>query len=189
MKKTLAALACGLLLACGTAMAQNTVDAQQQSNSTAQNSGVSNTTTVNSYGTDKLDYHTNQASTAPAVIGGAFGCIAIDGVTGSVVVANMGKTNAREMPGCMLNQLAILADGLRKEKNPEGTWQWTGASLIKLEAWCGFEPYKDALESSGQYVCRKTLDQRALQATVLAAPQPEYTDPHTRARLGLPPLK
>lgn len=193
MKKVLA-LACGILFG-GSALAQ-TNDLQQQSNSAAQNQGVSNSTVINNTAPADVhtgtDFRTNQASSAPAVIGSAAsssgGCPVIEGSSAGIAIINGGYSSARELPGCMANQLADRVDSLRK--NPDGSW--TGPSLIKLEAWCGFPLYQLALENSGQYTCRATLLERqrtVQQVTVLAAPQPQYTDPIVRARMGLPPLK
>lgn len=195
--KVMVALACGILFVGGSALAQNANDLQQQSNSAAMNQGVSNSTVINNTAPSDVhtstDFRTNQASSAPAVIGSAAsssgGCPVIEGSSAGIAIINGGYSSARELPGCMANQLADRVDSLRK--NPDGSW--TGPSLIKLEAWCNFPQYKLALENSGQYTCRATRDEQQLKqfsATVLAPPQqPQYTDPIVRARMGLAPLK
>lgn len=194
-KISLIALMCGMFLISGTALAQSNANATQESNSTAQNSGVSNTTTISTlpnspYTWQEVNSHfnTNQAMSAPAVIGSAApstgGCPAIEGWSASLVIANGGKSNVVELPGCMANQLADRVG--RLQTNVDGTWTW--AAVMQLEAWCSYPLYKSILERSKRYVCQETAEEkRAQQALVLAKPQ--YTDPIVRARIGLPPLK
>lgn len=193
MKESILALA--LIAVVTGAYAQNSTTSQQESNSTAQNSGVSNSTVINTlpnspYTQQEVNsrFNTNQAMSAPAVIGSAApstgGCPAIEGWSASLVGVNGGKSNVVELPGCMANQLADRVG--RLQTNTDGTWTW--AAVMQLEAWCSYPLYKTILERSSRYTCQETTEaQRAQHALVLAKPQ--YTDPIVRARLGLPPLK
>jgi hypothetical protein len=115
--KYLQAAVFGLLIACSGAFAQtqSSANASQQSTSQAQNQGVTLESTVNMppaspYVKQDTDFNTNQAASAPAVIGSAApspaGCVAIEGASASVVFMNGGKSSAVEPPGCMANLLA-----------------------------------------------------------------------------------
>ncbi|MFA6608829.1 MAG: hypothetical protein WCT07_02885 [Candidatus Paceibacterota bacterium] len=194
--KYLQAAVFGLLIACSGAFAQtqSSANASQQSTSQAQNQGVTLESTVNMppaspYVKQDTDFNTNQAASAPAVIGSAApspaGCVAIEGASASVVFMNGGKSSAVEPPGCMAN---LLADRVgRLQHNADGTWRWD--AVLQLEAWCSFGQYKKILERSKLYTCQETVDEQnaKLAATVLRSSQ--LTDPYVRAREGLPPLK
>lgn len=110
------------------------------------------------------EFHTNQAVTAPTIVGGTApaqgGCPAIDGVTGSIAIAQFGTTTAKELPGCMANWLAEAFGRL----SVKGDGTWTDASVMKLEAWCDFAQYKRIIERTKRYTCASTLEERAQQA-------------------------
>lgn len=108
------------------------------------------------------EFRTNQAASAPANIGSvapsAGGCGAVDGWSVGVVIANGGSTEAKELAGCMLN---LLTDRMDRLEVNATTQKFTGLSVMKLESWCLLPLYKQAIENSGQYVCKETRDERA----------------------------
>ncbi len=172
-----AVLSCAMSLA----SAQSSTSGQSQAaESAATNQGVSNSTSIvnqaqSPYTQSQIDqkFHTNQASSAPAVIGSTApssgGCPAVEGWSASIVVANGGKSSAVELPGCMANQLADRIGRLTTEK--DGSWSW--ASIMQLEAWCSFSQYKVILERSRKYECAETTEAKknnAVKAAVVLPP-------------------
>ena len=180
-----------------------------QQASQGQNSTVSGQSTasiaqgavsVNSYGAAQLpwttidqNFHTNQAASAPANIGSTSsgsntGCPAVDGWSASVVVANGGKTTAKELPGCMLNILGQNI-GMLKEIEVNGVRQFDGISVMRLETWCLYDLYKQAIENGMSFKCKATRDaeaeqkrQAALASTVYPANSTVSSDPYIAAR-------
>lgn len=152
---------------------------------------ASGAVTVQSFGAAQLpwtavdqDFKTNQAASAPANIGSTSsssgGCPAVDGWSASVVVANGGKTTAQELPGCMLNILtdrfASLKVDVTVNKDGTRTQRFDALSVMKLEAWCLFPLYKQAIENGGIFLCKSTREEQAKQrAAVVAATVPGIT--------------
>ena len=166
MKNVIRILALSLAVLAAPAFAQLS-ESNSQSRGEATNAGVNNATTIHTapnspftYGELNQKFHTNQANSAPAVIGNVSGCGAIEGWSASVAVANGGKSGAVELPVCLL---LALSDRIgRLSTNIDGTFDWK--SVMQLEAWCGVELYKKAIESSGRYTCSATREAQARAA-------------------------
>lgn len=190
--KPLFATMCALSLA-GTALADtNSASTNTSATGQAVNAGVQ----VTSYGAPQLpwtaasvdsDVHSNTVQSAPTMVGStsssAGGCPAVDGWSGAFVLANGGKTTAKEMPGCMLNLLTDRIGALRVVSNALGQTSFDGQSLMKLEAWCLYADYKTAIENSGLFKCKATRDEEARRAQAALDGQP--TEPVT-ARKAVP---
>lgn len=201
MKSALLAIA--LVTIGAAAQAQtNGATAQQQATGTGTASIASGAVTVQSFGAQQLpqtwaaidsNIHTNQAMSAPPVYGSAApsagGCPLVDGWSLSVVIANGGKSDGKEMPGCMLNLLADRIGTLKtvkqldKEGKPTGVEVFDGASVMKLESWCLFPLYRTAIENSGMYRCKATRDEEERRAQAILNGQP---DPKPVATLPKP---
>lgn len=168
-----------LLALAGRANAQSAAQGQSSVVSgQSQASIASGAVTVQSYGAPQLpwtsvdqDFHTNQAASAPANIGSTSpgsntGCPAVDGWSASVVVANGGKTTAKELPGCMLNILGQNIGMLKEvEVDVDGkkVRRFDGLSVMRLETWCLYDLYKQAIENGMNYKCKATRDAEAAQ--------------------------
>ncbi len=170
-----------LALFAGQAQAQSAAQGQSSVVSgQSQASIASGAVTVQSYGAPQLpwtsvdqDFHTNQAASAPANIGSTSpgsntGCPAVDGWSASVVVANGGKTTAKELPGCMLNILGQNIGMLKEVEVLDAATgkmvkRFDGLSVMRLETWCLYDLYKQAIENGMNYKCKATRDAEAAQ--------------------------